>query len=99
MISIYYDSQLVGLCLKYKLIEPQSVNKYNRSKSLLLIKGSTKVKTETYGQSKLKLKHNITIKIINIRMQTFSKNSLSYVKNQNNPPRGIRQRLSQPVTK
>ena len=98
--NILSDQELVGLCLKYKLIEPQSVNKYNRSSLLLLIKGFIKRKIETYGQRKTQTQtqHN------NKRRLSISgnlqKNSLGYVKNQNNPPRGVRQRrLSQPVTK
>ena len=66
-----------------------------------MIKGFIKKKIETYGQRKTQTQtqHN------NKRRLSISgnlqKNSLGYVKNQNNPPRGsIRQRrLSQPVTK
>ena len=50
--NLLSDKELIILCLKYKLIEPQSVNKYNRKSLLLLIKGFIKRKIETYGQNK-----------------------------------------------
>ena len=98
--NILSDQELVGLCLKYKLIEPQSVNKYSRNSLLLLIKGFIKRKIETYGQRKTQTQtqHNNKRRLsISCNLQ---KNSIGYNKNQNNPPRGVRQRrLSQPVTK
>ncbi len=96
--NILTDQELVGLCLKYKLIEPQSVNRYNRKSLLLLIKGFIKRKIETYGQNNNNTKPNNNRRLsISGNLQ---KNSINYNKNSNNPPRGVRQRrLSQPITK
>jgi hypothetical protein len=94
------DQELVGLCLKYKLIEPQSVNKYSRNSLLLLIKGFIKRKLETYGQRKNQTQTQSNNKRRLSISGNLQKNTIGYNKNTNNPPRGIRQRrLSQPITK
>ena len=89
-LNLLTDKELVSLCLKYKLIEIQSINKYNRTSLLLLIKGFIKRKLEVYGQN-----NNRRLSISG----NLQKNQINYDKN-NNPIRGVRQRrLSQPITK
>ena len=73
--NILSDQELVGLCLKYKLIEAQSVNKYNRKSLLLLIKGFIKRKIETYSQNKSSNPNNKRRLSISGNLQ---KNSINY---------------------
>ena len=47
------DNELKGLCIKYKIVDPQKINQYKRSQLLELIKRYLVHKLKNYGQRKI----------------------------------------------
>ena len=83
------DNELKGLCIKYKIVDPQKINAYSRSQILELIKRFLVHKLKNYGQRRNSINGNL------------QKNQLNYSKNSGPPkpeydPR--QRRLSQPTT-
>jgi hypothetical protein len=83
------DNELKGICLKYKIIDPQKINLCQRSKLLEIIKKWLEYKLKNYGQRRNSINGNL------------QKNQLNYSKS-SGPPKpeydNRQRRLSQPIT-
>ena len=83
------DAELKGLCLKYKLLDPQKIHLYQRKQLLQIIKNWLETKLKNYGQRRNSINGNL------------QKNALNYNKN-TGPPKpeydNRQRRLSQPIT-
>ena len=83
------DNELKGICLKYKIIDPQKINLCQRSKLLEIIKKWLEYKLKNYGQRRNSINGNL------------QKNQLNY-SNNSGPPKpeydNRQRRLSQPIT-
>ena len=44
------DNELKGLCIKYKIVDPQKINQYQRNQLLEIIKKYLVHKLKNYGQ-------------------------------------------------
>ncbi len=94
--SLLSDRELIGVCLKYKLIQKEMIPKSTREDLLKHIRIFLTKKLKTYGQKK-----DTTIKSVSVnRRMSISGNLESQGKTKNGPPRVIKQRrMSQPTTK
>ena len=83
------NNELKGICLKYKIIDPQKINLCQRSKLLEIIKKWLEYKLKNYGQRRNSINGNL------------QKNQLNYSKS-SGPPKpeydNRQRRLSQPIT-
>ena len=83
------DNELKGLCLKYKLVDPNKINLYKRNQLLQIIKKWLESKLKNYGQRRNSINGNL------------QKNQLNYSKS-SGPPKpeydNRQRRLSQPIT-
>ena len=53
------DNELKGLCLKYKLVDPNKINHYQRNQLLQIIKKWLESKLKNYGQRRNSINGNI----------------------------------------
>jgi len=83
------DNELKGLCLKYRIINPKNIHKYQRQQLLEIIKKYLIHKLKNYGQRRNSINGNL------------QKNQLNYNSNNGPPKPGYdnrQRRLSQPIT-
>tara|TARA_Y100000817_G_scaffold296211_1_gene271573 strand:- start:229 stop:1740 length:1512 start_codon:yes stop_codon:yes gene_type:complete len=96
--DILSDKELVGICLKYKLIKYEEISRYKRTDILAIIKKWLHNKMINYGQNK----KNVKAVSVNRRMSVpgnIQKNNISRQKISNTPPNVQKQRrMSHPIT-
>ena len=83
--DILSDKELVGICLKYKLIKYEEISRYKRTDILAIIKKWLHNKMINYGQNK----KNVKAVSVNRRMSVpgnIQKNNISRQKISNTPP-------------
>ena len=88
------DREIIGICLKYKLIEFDDIQKYKRSELLKIIKIWLHKKLKNYGNKS-------GVKSVSVRRMSVSGNmQKNIIKSNNSPPKVQRERrMSQPTTK
>ena len=91
------DKEIISICLKYKLIEFDDIQKYKRSDLLKILHIWLHKKLKNYGQKK----ETPGVKSVAVRRMSISGNmQKNIVKNNNGPPKVQRERrMSQPTTK
>ena len=95
--NLLSDRELIGICLKYKLIEREKISGSNRNDLLLLIKNFLATKLKNYGQKK---DNNVKSVSVDRRMSISGNLQKHSGKTKNGPPRVIKQRrMSEPITR
>ena len=95
--NLLSDRELIGICLKYKLIEREKISGSNRNDLLLLIKNFLEIKLKNYGQKK---DNNVKSVSVDRRMSISGNLQKHSGKTKNGPPRVIKQRrMSEPITR
>ena len=93
--NLFNDKELIRICIKYKLIEYNDINKYKRSDLLNIIKEWVHNKLKIYGNQK-SIK-SVSVKRRNSISGNLQKNTLS--NKRSGPPKiNIQRRMSQPIT-
>jgi hypothetical protein len=92
------DEELVGLCLKYKIIESSEIPKVNRKILLEKIKDFLKRKLSVYGQKKDPNLKSISFDRRNSVSGNLQKHQIGYQPNTGPPRPTIQRRMSHPIT-
>jgi hypothetical protein len=88
------DNDLVQLCLKYKIIEKELIQKITRKELLILMKEFIKKKLQVYGE-----KRDTNTKQVNIKRRMSTSGKLETPNVKTNVPRPvIKRRMSHPIT-
>lgn len=88
------DNDLVQLCLKYKIIEKELIQKITRKELLILMKEFLKKKLQVYGE-----KRDTNTKQVNIKRRMSTSGKLETPNVKTNVPRPvIKRRMSHPIT-
>ena len=96
--NILSDKELVGICLKYKLIKYEEISKYKRADILIIIKNWVHTKLKVYGKKKESVKSVSVHRRMSVS-GNIQKNEISHQKN-TGPPRVQKQRrMSHPITR
>ena len=95
------DREIIGICLKYKLIEFDDIQKYKRSELLKIIKIWLHKKLKNYGNKGGGKEGDRGVKSVAVRRMSVSGNmQKNIIKSNNSPPKVQRERrMSQPTTK
>ena len=92
------DTELVSLCLKYKIIQKEDIKSLTRKKLLDLIKHYVAQKLKVYGQKKDNTIKSVPIQRRNSVQGNLQKNIIHNQK-QSLPRANVKRRMSQPITK